>query len=749
MIFFMKGTGKKFEGDLELWLRLLTPKDSKRIYNLQSKQIIKLFSRIFDSKLSLMQDDLNEGDVSKTVAKFFEKSRVLKPAPESSLTIFEVDKFLDKLSGITTEDLQIDHFTSLCKKCTAEDLKTIIRMIKHDLKMNCGTRHVLDALHANAYDAFQKSRNLKAIIKEFKDNKGGSSGKTTKSGLTLMTPISPMLAEACKDFDKAMKKCPEGFYSEVKYDGERVQIHKEGNEFKFFSRNLKISDERKVGECRKYLPKAFPHADDLIMDAEILAVDTKNGSLLPFATLGAHKIQECPTAVRCLFIFDCLHFNGEDLTQKPMQERRKFLEDNLTVIKHRVQLSEYQFLKTKNELVVMTKQVLEKGLEGLVLKGLNTIYEPGKRRWLKVKKDYLLQGDIADTADLVVLGAWFGTGKMGGLYSTFLMGCFDKSARVWKTVTKVHGGLDDREMDRMHRRIDPLMEKPNRRKMPDWIQLTSTMIPDAIAKDPMKMPVFEVTGAEFTESTTHTAISIRFPRITKVRDDKSPDQATNLKELLHLYQESKSGVNLDELNKLKTKDSSESKVKVTSITTNLSTTSKAGNLKRKSSESDSGEDQETKVKVAKMQDADVALEGEVLLKRGNPEDSLKKEPNANGKRKSDNGSQEDECPSKKVKVANTSESIFDDFLLFMTADIKEKFSDETDEFVSKGGKITNDSRAADLVLYDCKEFNGDIQSLRKLYNPFCRHFQVSWLKESLKAKKPKNPLHYFVKLHQV
>lgn len=53
-------------------------------------------------------------------------------------------------------------------------------------------------------------------------------------------------------------------------------------------------------------------------------------------------------------------------------------------------------------------QVLEQGLEGLVLKDLESNYEPGKRHWLKVKKDYLFDGAMADTADLVVLGAWFG-----------------------------------------------------------------------------------------------------------------------------------------------------------------------------------------------------------------------------------------------------------------------------------------------------------------------------------------------------
>lgn len=90
------------------------------------------------------------------------------------------------------------------------------------------------------------------------------------------------------------------------------------------------------------------------------------------------------------------------------------------------------------------------GLEGLVLKNVNGIYEPGKRHWLKVKKDYLFDGKMADAADLLVLGAWFGTGKKGGMLSIYLMGCQDTRTKVWKTVTKVHTGFDDNTMDKIH-----------------------------------------------------------------------------------------------------------------------------------------------------------------------------------------------------------------------------------------------------------------------------------------------------------
>lgn len=737
------------------------PKDSKRVYNLQSKQIVKLFSRIFKSSQQDMLDDLAGGDVSETVYKFFEKSRSFKPAKESKLKLSEVDEFLEELSNLTQEDRQADHFEKICKKCTSDDLRTIIRLIKHDLKMNCGARHVLDALHPDAYNSFQKSRDLQVIIKEYGNR--SSSKSSNKSGLQVMTAISPMLAEPCKDFDKAIKKCPDGFYSEIKYDGERVQIHKQGNEFKFFSRNLKPVMDHKVAKLKEFLPKAFPHGDDLIVDSEILMVDTRTGDLLPFGTLGKHKKEECSTAETCLFIFDCLYFNGKDLTKKPMKERRQFLEDNLTVIKHHVQLSEYKLLKSKNDLVEMTKEVLKKGLEGLVLKGLNTVYEPGKRRWLKVKKDYLLKGAIADTADLVVLGAWFGTGKMGGQYSIFLMGCYDSKSRTWKTVTKVHSGLDDREMERVHRKISPLMEKcDSNSKIPSWVQLNRTMIPNALAKDVNKMPVFEITGAEFTNSDVHTAssISIRFPRITNVRNDKSPEQATNLQELIHLYEESKAGINLDELNKLKNSESDDTKDKVTaSIFTKLASTAST-DKKRKPGRSDSDEPV-TVVKRVKAEDDDSSremkkerssgLDEEAGLSGIKGNDTKRRDVRSSDvskdshKRKSF-GSEAEESPAKKLKPEDL---MFKDFLLFRTENVKEKYRDEIDEFTKLGGKITDESRKATLVLHDSKEIESSSEKLRKLYNAKCRHYQATWLRDSLKSKKLLDPLHFFVKQHQV
>lgn len=275
------------------------------------------------------------------------------------------------------------------------------------------------------------------------------------------------------------------------------------------------------------------------------------GKPLPFGTLGKHKKAEFRDANVCLFVFDCIYYNGESLIQKPLSYRKKILQENMKEIPNRIMFSEMEEIHKPRDLAKMIAKVLKLGLEGLVLKDLRSIYEPGKRHWLKVKKDYLFEGAMADTADLIVLGAWYGTGKKGGMMSVFLMGCYNPNSKRFCTVTKVHTGHDDKTLEKLQDELE--MEKISQdvSKVPKWLNCTKTMVPDFIAKDPKNQPVWEITGAEFTQHDVHTAdgISIRFPRVTRIRSDKNWETATNLQELQQLYKNSKENTDVSLLTK--------------------------------------------------------------------------------------------------------------------------------------------------------------------------------------------------------
>ncbi|BFZ23274.1 hypothetical protein BsWGS_26312 [Bradybaena similaris] len=537
-------SGDGFRGDLYLLIKLLLPGVVKTVYNLNNKQLVKLFSQIFGTNLQRMVADLDQGDVAETIRWAFDESKVLKPQKKSDLSLKEVDAYLDELSQMSKEEDQQKVLTKVAKRCTSNDLKMFVRLIKHDLRINSGAKHILDGLDPNAYAAFQASRNLRDVVERVTessaDARPGMSKKLSVRA-ALLTPVLPMLAEACRSVEQAMKKCPNGFYAEIKYDGERVQVHKRGDQFKFFSRSLKPVLEHKIKLFRDFIPKAFATSNDLILDAEVLLVDTKTGNPLPFGTLGVHKKAAFQDATVCLFVFDCLLLNDENLMNKPIKERRQILEKNMTVVKNRVNLSEVKLIKKPDDLQDLMARVFREGLEGLVLKDVNGIYEPGKRHWLKVKKDYLHEGSMADAADLVVLGAYYGTGNKGGMMSIFLMGVYDPAHERWVTVSKCGSGLDDKKLESLNKELDVVKISKDFSKVPSWLHINKPLTPDFVVADPKKAPVWEIIGAEFSQAEIHTAdgISIRFPRIQKFRDDKTWKEATDLPRLKLLFKQSK------------------------------------------------------------------------------------------------------------------------------------------------------------------------------------------------------------------
>ncbi|ARF02666.1 SWPV1-052 [Shearwaterpox virus] len=510
-------------------IKLLLPGVDKLIYNISDKQIIKLFSKILKYDVEeINKYVIDTGDVAYVIGSFLKRSTDVHYATESTLMLRDIDCFLTKLSTITKECDQIRAFKKLIPRCTPNDLRYVIRLVKHDLRMNIGPKHVLAALHKDAYDMFKVFNDLEHVVEKSLEN-------NIKPVIKPMIPIHPMLASVCKTFSEAKKKCKGGIMVEFKYDGERVQVHKDGENFKFFSRTLKSVTPHKVSSFEELLTEAFPTANNMILDGEIILVDKDTNTPLPFGTLGINKKSVYNNACICFFIFDCLYFNDINMLDKPLKYRRETIIDNIVEISNRILLSEIRIVDDDKELVRLLKIILSKGIEGFVLKDEEGIYEPGMRRWLKIKKDYLDNGNMADKADLLVLGAYYGKGNKSGLLSSFLMGCYDKETGKWCTVTKCSGGHTDAELKEICKSIKVVpFDKSN---IPDWILLNKAHYPDVIVKDINTAPVWEIAGSEFTKSPTHTAanISIRFPRCVRVRNDKDFKTANTLDDIKALY----------------------------------------------------------------------------------------------------------------------------------------------------------------------------------------------------------------------
>ncbi|NXY34805.1 DNLI3 ligase, partial [Pomatorhinus ruficollis] len=555
--FLRKGSaGDGFHGDVYLTIKMLLPGVIKIVYNLNDKQIVKLFSRIFNCNQEEMVRDLEQGDVSETIRIFFEQSKTCPPAAKSILTIQEVDEFLIQLSKLTKEDDQQSVLHQISRRCTGNDLKCIIRLIKHDLKMNAGAKHVLDALDPNAYEAFKASRNLQDVVERVLQNQQEAEKvpglkRTLSVQASLMTPVQPMLVGWGPSWQPGVEQRPPP--GRVRSQGSACAVRAVQGSVFYFSFFFSFPFP-KVAHFKDFIPQAFPGGQSMILDSEVLLIDNKTGKPLPFGTLGVHKKAAFQDANVCLFVFDCIYFNDISLMDRPLCERRKFLHDNMVEIPNRILFSEMKHVTKASDLADMITRVIREGLEGLVLKDLKARmslralpsfaqgnYEPGKRHWLKVKKDYLNEGAMADTADLVVLGAFYGQGSKGGMMSIFLMGCYDPKSEKWCTVTKCSGGHDDATLARLQTELDMVKISKDPSKIPRWLKINKIYYPDFIVPDPKKAPVWEITGAEFSRAEAHTAdgISIRFPRCTRIRHDKDWQTATNLQQLKELYQLSK------------------------------------------------------------------------------------------------------------------------------------------------------------------------------------------------------------------
>jgi DNA ligase-3 len=512
------------------------------------------------------------GDISATAAEFFcppqpdlnfvqATGQATSPPPlplpsRGALRLLDVDDLLGELARASRDDERVTLLSRAMQShrgVTGQDVKWLCRLVKKDLRTRAKDKVVLDALHPHAYDAFKATNDLHEVLRRsvlhgsllsssptvvqstrvgVGQATHGEDGGGLRTGIVLGQPIKPMLAKPCAELSSAFEQCAQGMYAEIKYDGERVQIHKDGGDFTYYSRSMKPVQAHKVRDVDRFFQRACPEVESAILDAEILLVDG-DGTMLPFGSLGVHKQKGFSEATVCLFVFDLLFLNGSSLVQLPLEERRRRLESILTPIPQRIELSQLRHCHAAHDLDEMLERVYLERLEGLVLKDTTGVYTPNARRWLKVKRDYLQGGSAADSADLVVLGAYYGRGQHGGLRSVFLLGVYDEDERVWKTVCKCSNGLDEVELERLQDELQMAPIERDFERVPPWLQLHRATTPDFVVPEPEAAPVWEVIGASFSRSSVHTAdgISIRFPRVHRLRTDRSATTATTLAEL--------------------------------------------------------------------------------------------------------------------------------------------------------------------------------------------------------------------------
>lgn len=364
-------------------------------------------------------------------------------------------------------------------------------------------------------------------------------------------PLKPMLAFPTKSITQVLDRF-EGvpFTCEYKYDGERAQIHRlPDGTVKIFSRNSEDMTQ-KYPDLVSLVPQASLQTDStFVLDCEVVAWDTQQQKLLPFQILSTRKrkdvLEDSIKVQVCLFAFDILYFNHRPLLQTPLEDRRTLLMEHFQQIDGKFRFASFHNGSTTEEIQAFLEEAIANFCEGLMVKtlqGAESFYEPSKRsrNWLKLKKDYLEQGDgLGDSLDLVVIGGYTGRGKRTGGYGGFLLACYDADTENFQAVCKLGTGFSEAHLEtftgllKQHQILSPA----------SYVQVDDVPKPDVWFEPKV---VWEVRAADFSLSPIYAAarglvdptkgISLRFPRFIRVRDDKNPEDATSADQLAQMYQ---------------------------------------------------------------------------------------------------------------------------------------------------------------------------------------------------------------------
>ncbi len=530
----------------------LYPDFEGREIGVAEKLAVKAVARASGRQETEIEKDLSKsGDIGETALTFLAKKRQATLAAQKCLTVQRVYEVLDKMARTTGSgavDAKMTLLAGLLSDASPKEAKYILRTVTGNLRLGIADMTVLDAL-AIAYGGGKEARDLIERAYNISSDLGQVAGIIAEKGMEgikkfqviVFEPIRPMLAERLGAPEEILEKLGGKCVVEYKYDGERVQFHKDGKKVVIYSRRLEsISDQYPDAID---IVKERVKAKDAILEGECVAMDTETGEMRPFQELMHRRrkygieeaMKQYPVS---LFMFEALYVNGKDLTQEPYPTRRKALEKAITK-GDRISVAKQITANSPKQLEAFFEEAIAEGCEGVVCKsvGNESVYQAGARGWLwiKYKRDY--KSEMTDTVDLVVVGAFHGRGKRAGAYGALLLATYNKKADTFETVTKCGTGFTDKD-------LAELPEKLRRHEIPRKHSRVQSTLEADVWFEPVL--VLEILGAEITLSPIHTCamdsirkgsgLAIRFPRFTgKYRPDKAAEDATTSAEVVEMY----------------------------------------------------------------------------------------------------------------------------------------------------------------------------------------------------------------------
>ena len=444
------------------------------------------------------------------------------------LRVADVARTFEAIAAAGSAEDRIGLLTGLFSRATPEEARFIGRVTSRETRI--GLREgLLEEAVAAAFEAdvgaVRRAHMLTGEIGEAALLARG--GRLDEAALHLGRPIRFMLATPVADAAEVMRRVGDEAWIEDKYDGIRAQLHLEANgTVRIFSRDLN-DVTRSFPEIAEAAAQLVPSAP-LAIDGEL--VPWRQGSVLDFASLqtrlgrvrpSAQLLAEVPVV---LVAFDLFHAGGEDLLETELRERRTRLEALSLPDRtgERMLLSHLASARSADEVDRHFDDARERHNEGLMIKDPDSTYQPGRRGmgWLKLKK-------ALATLDCVVVGVEWGHGKRRSVLSdyTFAVRESDGPEVSLLTIGKAYTGLTDAEIAKMTERFQAITLKDFGRYR--------TVVPEVVV---------EIAFDRIMRSARHrSGFAMRFPRIVRIRDDKTPNEIDTLATVEGLFTEQATG----------------------------------------------------------------------------------------------------------------------------------------------------------------------------------------------------------------
>jgi DNA ligase-1 len=468
---------------------------------------------------------LTEADFRATYQRFRDSGETTaavlemgKPSTDAPLAwpLADMLPWFDALASHRRPTRKVEHVRARLDRLSANEAKYLVKIITGDLRIGLKEGLVEEAIAQTYGSDVARVREANMLTGDLAAVTHAAANRTLPSlHLRVFRPLQFMLASPEPTATAIVARLGERVWLEEKYDGIRCQIHKSCGRVELFSRELHAITSQ-FPDLAASAAAGLRH--DVVADGELLA--WQGGRALPFAELQKRLGRrggdlflgaEIPVS---LWLYDLLWIDGETLLNQPLERRRARLEAiGLPSPDGRVQVAPRQWACGEAEIEAAFETARRRGNEGLMAKDPQSAYAPGRRglAWLKLKKAFA-------TLDVVVVGAEWGHGKRRGVLSDVTFAVRDDDSGELLTIGKAYSGLTDAEIAALTDHfLEHTIEDHGRYR---------TVVPHI---------VLEVAFDAVRPSRRHASgYALRFPRIHRIRDDKTPAAIDTLAQVKRL-----------------------------------------------------------------------------------------------------------------------------------------------------------------------------------------------------------------------